>query len=158
MQPRERDGIASTGASAAVLTNKVIHRFRGYLAAAHESRGIPPFSPRRARMTEDASKSKTRAKADNRRVRAEGEPFVPIPGGALAEGAGVIEAQLARLPAGPGVYRMLNAKGDALYVGKAKSLKKRVAAYTQVDRLSNRLRRMVAETASLEVISTQSEV
>ncbi len=109
-------------------------------------------------MTENASKSKTRAKADNRRARAEGEPFVPIPGGALAEGASVIEAQLARLPAGPGVYRMLNAKGDALYVGKAKSLRKRVAAYTQVDRLSNRLRRMVAETASLEVISTQSEV
>jgi len=109
-------------------------------------------------MTEDASKRKTRARTDDRRARAEGEPFVPIPGGALAEGAGVIEAQLARLPAGPGVYRMLNAKGDALYVGKAKSLRKRVAAYTQVDRLSNRLRRMVAETASLEVISTQSEV
>jgi excinuclease ABC subunit C len=53
---------------------------------------------------------------------------------------------------------MLNRKGDALYVGKAKSLKKRVAAYTQVDRLPNRLKRMVAETATLEVITTQSEV
>ncbi len=88
----------------------------------------------------------------------EPEPPVPIPGGALANGAAIIAAQLAALPGGPGVYRMLNRKGDALYVGKAKSLKKRVAAYTQVDRLSNRLKRMVAETATLEVITTQSEV
>ena len=50
----------------------------------------------------------------------------------------MIAAQLATLPGGPGVYRMLNRKGDVLYVGKAKSLKKRVAAYTQIDRLSNR--------------------
>jgi excinuclease ABC subunit C len=88
----------------------------------------------------------------------EPEPPIPIPGGALAQGAAIIAAQLATLPGGPGVYRMLNRKGDALYVGKAKSLKKRVAAYTQVDRLSNRLKRMVAETATLEVITTQSEV
>ncbi len=88
----------------------------------------------------------------------ESEPPIPIPGGALAGGAAIIAAQLPTLPGGPGVYRMLNRKGDALYVGKAKSLKKRVAAYTQVDRLSNRLKRMVAETATLEVITTQSEV
>jgi len=88
----------------------------------------------------------------------EAEPPTPIPGGALARGAAVIAAQLATLPGGPGVYRMLNRKGDALYVGKAKSLKKRVAAYTQIDRLSNRLKRMVAETVALEVITTQSEV
>jgi excinuclease ABC subunit C len=88
----------------------------------------------------------------------EPEPPIPIPGGALAHGAAIIAAQLATLPGGPGVYRMLNRKGDALYVGKAKSLKKRVAAYTQIDRLSNRLKRMVAETATLEVITTQSEV
>src|SRR5215468_1741931 len=109
-------------------------------------------------MNASESKDKRRVRSTAGRARVEAEPFVPIPGGALAEGAGVIEAQLARLPAGPGVYRMLNAKGDALYVGKARSLKKRVAAYTQVDRLSNRLRRMVAKTASLEIISTQSEV
>src|SRR5215510_10138144 len=88
----------------------------------------------------------------------EPEPPTPIPGGALAAGTAVIAAQLATLPGGPGVYRMLNRKGDALYVGKAKSLKKRVAAYTQIDRLTNRLKRMVAETAALEVITTQSEV
>jgi excinuclease ABC subunit C len=90
--------------------------------------------------------------------RLEPEPPVPIPGGALANGAALLAAQLATLPAGPGVYRMLNAKGDALYVGKARSLRKRVATYTQIDRLPNRLKRMVAETAALEIVTTQSEV
>ncbi len=61
------------------------------------------------------------------------------------------------MPFNPGVYRMLDAKGDALYVGKARSLKKRVAAYTQVGRLDERLRRMVNETASMEVITTHTE-
>src|SRR5262245_49527021 len=95
---------------------------------------------------------------DLRPDRLEPEPPVPIPGGALASGAAVLTAQLPTLPNGPGVYRMLNAKGDALYVGKARSLKKRVTTYTQVDRLPNRLKRMVAETAALEIVTTQSEV
>ena len=73
------------------------------------------------------------------------------------QGLVVIEAALATLPQSPGVYRMLNAKGDALYVGKARSLKKRVHAYTQVARLPERLRRMVFETRSLEVMTTGSE-
>ncbi|MCF3945894.1 excinuclease ABC subunit UvrC [Acidiphilium iwatense] len=72
-------------------------------------------------------------------------------------GPGVIEAALTTLPSGPGVYRMLDAAGEALYVGKARSLKKRVAAYTQPARLPERLRRMVAETASLEVVTTHTE-
>ena len=72
-------------------------------------------------------------------------------------GAGVIAAALATLPESPGVYRMLDAKGGALYVGKAKSLRKRVAAYTQPARLPERLRRMVSETAAIEVVTTPSE-
>ena len=52
---------------------------------------------------------------------------------------------------------MLDATGQALYVGKARALKKRVAAYTQPARLPERLRRMVSETASLEVVSTHTE-
>ncbi len=75
----------------------------------------------------------------------------------VMEGVRVIEAALATLPLSPGVYRMLDAKGDALYVGKARALKKRVVAYTQVGRLPERLRRMVHETRSLEVITTASE-
>jgi excinuclease ABC subunit C len=76
----------------------------------------------------------------------------------LQRGVEIIAAQLKNLPNGPGVYRMLNAKGDALYVGKARSLRKRVGTYTQIDRLPNRLQRMVAETTMLEVIATHTEV
>ena len=76
----------------------------------------------------------------------------------LQRGVEVISAQLKNLPSGPGVYRMLNDKGDPLYVGKARSLRKRVGTYTQIDRLANRLQRMVAETTTLEVIATHTEV
>jgi excinuclease ABC subunit C len=72
-------------------------------------------------------------------------------------GLQVIEGVLATLPLAPGVYRMLDAKGDALYVGKARSLKKRVVAYTQLARLPERLRRMVHETRRMEIVTTGSE-
>ena len=72
-------------------------------------------------------------------------------------GVAIIEAQLATMPLVPGVYRMLDAKGDALYVGKARSLKKRVTAYTQPARLPERLRRMVNETAAMEIVTTHTE-
>ena len=52
---------------------------------------------------------------------------------------------------------MLDRKGDALYVGKARNLKSRVQNYTHVAGLSNRLRRMVAETAALEIVVTATE-
>ncbi|HEX2942322.1 MAG TPA: excinuclease ABC subunit UvrC [Rhodopila sp.] len=73
------------------------------------------------------------------------------------QGVAVIETALLTMPANPGVYRMLDAKGDALYVGKARSLKKRVTSYTQIGRLPERLRRMVSETASMEVVTTHTE-
>ncbi|WP_408904552.1 excinuclease ABC subunit UvrC [Teichococcus aestuarii] len=75
----------------------------------------------------------------------------------VLEGVAVIEAALATMPFSPGVYRMLDAKGDALYVGKARSLKKRVVAYTQLARLPERLRRMVHGTRRMEIITTGSE-
>jgi excinuclease ABC subunit C len=86
------------------------------------------------------------------------EAAAPAAGGALGRGVAVIRAALATLPAAPGVYRMLNAKGDALYVGKARKLKGRVANYIHIANLSNRLRRMVAETHALEVVVTHTEV
>jgi excinuclease ABC subunit C len=73
------------------------------------------------------------------------------------KGAAVIEAALATMPANPGVYRMLDGKGDALYVGKARSLKKRVTAYIQLARLPERLRRMVSETVAMEIVTTHTE-
>ncbi|HQT64189.1 MAG: excinuclease ABC subunit C [Acidocella sp. 20-57-95] len=74
-----------------------------------------------------------------------------------AIGVTVIETALETMPPNPGVYRMLDSKGDAVYVGKARNLKKRVISYTQLSRLSERLRRMVSETASMEIITTHTE-
>jgi excinuclease ABC subunit C len=75
----------------------------------------------------------------------------------IAAGVAIIRAALKTMPATPGVYRMLDRKGDALYVGKARSLKSRVQNYTHPAALSNRLRRMVAETAAMEIVSTHTE-
>jgi excinuclease ABC subunit C len=61
------------------------------------------------------------------------------------------------LPIKPGVYRMHDARGDILYVGKAKALKNRVSNYTQVERLPQRLKRMVAQTRSMTIVTTNSE-
>ena len=61
------------------------------------------------------------------------------------------------MPLSPGVYRMLDRKGEALYVGKARSLRKRVTAYAQLARLPERLRRMVNETDSVEIVTTHTE-
>jgi excinuclease ABC subunit C len=98
------------------------------------------------------------APPDGKDVSAD-EAIVAQPAGtALERGAGLIRSHARALPNRPGVYRMLDARGDALYVGKARDLKKRVATYAQVQKLPNRLRRMVAETVSLEVVSTHTEV
>jgi excinuclease ABC subunit C len=80
------------------------------------------------------------------------------PAVSLERGAELIRTHARSLPNFPGVYRMLDGNGDVLYVGKARDLKKRVATYAHVQKLSNRLRRMVAETRSLEVVSTHTEV
>lgn len=76
----------------------------------------------------------------------------------LADGVEAIAASVKTLPTSPGVYRMLDTKGDVLYVGKARNLKKRVYTYTQIGKLPRRLQRMVAETVALEIVRTQSEV
>ena len=72
-------------------------------------------------------------------------------------GVEVIRSYLKTLPNSPGVYRMINARDDVLYVGKAKNLKKRVTSYTNLVRQSNRLRRMIMETVSMEFMTTHTE-
>ena len=85
------------------------------------------------------------------------EALQPSPGGAALRGAEVISQFVKRLPNSPGVYRMFNAKGDVLYVGKAKSLKKRVASYAKMGGHTNRIARMIAETANMEFVRTRTE-
>src|SRR5262249_23277861 len=72
-------------------------------------------------------------------------------------GVAVLRGALRNVPGGPGVYRMLDRKGDALYVGKARGLKSRIQNYTHPAGLSNRLRRMVSETATLEIVVSDTE-
>ncbi|MCB1426164.1 MAG: GIY-YIG nuclease family protein, partial [Notoacmeibacter sp.] len=74
-----------------------------------------------------------------------------------ATGAEAIQLYVKHLPNSPGVYRMMNAAGDVLYVGKARSLKKRVSNYAQGRGHSNRITRMIAETATMEFIVTRTE-
>lgn len=75
----------------------------------------------------------------------------------LDMGVKVIRETVATLPARPGVYRMLDTRGDVLYVGKARVLRNRVTNYTQIDRLPLRLKRMVSQTRSMTIVTTNSE-
>ena len=84
-------------------------------------------------------------------------PETPPAPGTLAGGIAVIKAYLRTLPRSPGVYRMIDAKGDVIYVGKARILRNRVGSYTQAMRLTTRLMRMVAATATMEFVVTGSE-
>jgi excinuclease ABC subunit C len=72
-------------------------------------------------------------------------------------GTDVIQALVKRLPNSPGVYRMMNVDGDVLYVGKARSLKKRVTQYAQGRFHTNRIGRMVRETVAMEFVVTRTE-
>ncbi len=75
----------------------------------------------------------------------------------LEQGITAIRQALQTMPASPGVYRMLDKHNSPLYVGKAKNLAKRIVNYTQPERLSARIRLMVSHTASMEVVTTNTE-
>ena len=77
--------------------------------------------------------------------------------GSLADGIRVIAEFVHTLPKKPGVYRMIGSDGEVLYVGKARSLRNRVTAYTQPNRLETRLMRMVQATRTMEFVVTGSE-
>ena len=83
-------------------------------------------------------------------VRGAGQPD-------LEAGIAAIRAVVKTLPVRPGVYRMLDARGDVLYVGKARALRNRVNAYTQVARQTKRLLRMVSQTRAMQIVTTHSE-
>jgi excinuclease ABC subunit C len=77
--------------------------------------------------------------------------------GTVAAGMEVIKAAVKHAPKGPGVYRMIGAKGEVLYVGKAKSIAKRVISYARPTGLVTRIARMVAATTAMEFVSTKTE-
>ena len=77
--------------------------------------------------------------------------------GPLAVGRAVIARHAKLAPSSPGVYRMIDAKGDVLYVGKAKNIRKRIIAYTRPTGYDPRIERMIAATAALEFVSTATE-
>ncbi len=93
--------------------------------------------------------------------RADGEGYARLlPSGAAASiqhGADAIRRAWEHAPGGPGVYRMIAANGEVLYVGKAKNVRKRIASYMRPLSQTNRIARMVALTASMVFVSTGTE-
>ncbi|MCF2522219.1 excinuclease ABC subunit UvrC [Bradyrhizobium sp. G127] len=79
------------------------------------------------------------------------------PEGTLAVGRAAIERAVKLAPTSPGVYRMLNSANDVLYVGKAKSVKKRLTSYARPTGQVARIARMIAATVNVEIISTATE-
>src|SRR4051794_36465305 len=78
--------------------------------------------------------------------------------GPLAVGHAAIERAVRLAPISPGVYRMLNAANDVLYVGKAKNVRKRLASYARVTAIQPaRIMRMIAATVTVEIVSTSTE-
>ncbi len=77
--------------------------------------------------------------------------------GSLAAGRAAIVHYVKLAPSRPGVYRMIDVRGDVLYVGKAKNIKKRVAAYARPTGLDTRIERMIAATRTLEFVVTRTE-
>lgn len=73
------------------------------------------------------------------------------------KGIKAIQKALENMPSSSGIYRMVGSDGDILYIGKAKNLKKRIYSYTQIAKLTNRLRKMVSQVQSVEITTTRTE-
>lgn len=101
----------------------------------------------------DQPNAASRFNEDNATYAVRGDGDTPD----LETGMAAIREVLNTLPARPGVYRMQDKRGDVLYVGKARSLKARVGAYVQMNRLPQRLMRMVAQTRTMTIVTTGSE-
>jgi excinuclease ABC subunit C len=116
-----------------------------------------PRSPRRRKLAPLDPRRSPGDLATESDAAPDTAPAARPAGGGIAAGVAALRAALRNVPGSPGVYRMLDRKGDALYVGKARNLKSRVQNYTHTAGLSNRLRRMVSETAVLEIVVTATE-
>src|SRR4051812_32844800 len=77
--------------------------------------------------------------------------------GPVVGGVAAIQRAAKHAPAAPGVYRMIDAKGEVLYIGKAKSIRKRITSYGRMAGHTARIMRMIAATAQIEFVSTTTE-
>jgi excinuclease ABC subunit C len=122
-------------------------------------RGSQPDLPQEPASADVDPETSTAEEEDEARLpEAAEEPVDAVAEGPLAVGHAAIENAVRLAPTSPGVYRMLNAGNDVLYVGKAKSVRKRLASYARVNApLPARILRMIAATVSVEIISTTTE-
>jgi len=88
----------------------------------------------------------TRSEAETTRLSAPG-----------VRGVDAVRDALRTMPTSPGVYRMVDSRGDVLYVGKARNLRRRVTSYTNLARQPIRIHRMIAQTVAVEIITTHTE-
>ncbi|MEJ0050308.1 MAG: excinuclease ABC subunit UvrC [Methylovirgula sp.] len=113
------------------------------------------------RPTENSETSSFATPEDAAVETGETEPVIEFgdapPDGALKRGVEVIRAHWKHAPPGPGVYRMLGADGEVLYVGKARSVRKRIASYMRLAGQTHRIARMISLTASMVFVSTGTE-
>src|SRR4051794_1718217 len=122
-------------------------------------RSLPDLPPQELATGDFDPASVTAEEDDEARL-----PEVPeesneaVPEGPLASGHAAIEQAVRLAPTSPGVYRMLNAAHDVLYVGKAKNVRNRLASYARVSAVQPaRILRMIAATARVEIVSTPTE-
>ena len=114
----------------------------------------PGEAPEAEARAEAALERELRADAAPLDIALDEPPAEPV---GLARGAEAIRDFWRHAPMGPGVYRMIGAEGEVLYVGKARSIKKRIAAYMTPERQPTRIARMVAQTRSMVFVTTESE-
>jgi excinuclease ABC subunit C len=133
----------------------------------HAARGLtPPFPPEESGVSFDIMEHESQQTQETASTSSEAMQALvadiswdaaPLEDIAGLAGAELIAALASKLPPKPGVYRMFDGKGDVLYVGKAKNLKNRVTNYTRLGGHTNRIARMISETASMEFVTTRTE-
>src|SRR5438445_13631102 len=122
-------------------------------------RGSPPDLPPQDAATADIDPATAPTEDDDEALLPELAELASeaVPEGPLAIGHAAIEQAVRLAPTSPGVYRMLNAANDVLYVGKAKNVKKRLTSYARPAGQVMRIARMIAATAVVEIVSTTTE-
>jgi excinuclease ABC subunit C len=120
---------------------------------------LPPEDlPPQPTADEDLDLSGSEADEDAGLPETADEPHEAVPEGPLAIGHAAIDQAVRHAPTSPGVYRMLNAARDVLYVGKAKNVRKRLGSYARISAAQPaRILRMIAATVTVEIISTATE-